>query len=55
MISLTGPRHAGMFCLCSHLLLPQKSIYCLTVLLIDKIYSLEDYIETLVMLQYNSN
>ena len=24
MISLTGPKHAGMFCLCSHLLLRRK-------------------------------
>ena len=37
MISLTGPRHAGMFHLCSHLdlLYTAESIfnnYCLTVL-----------------------
>ena len=54
MISLTGPRHAGMFCLCSHPLLPQKEYfqyYCLTN---RQTCSLEDYIEISIMLQCSS-
>ena len=59
MHSLTGPRDTGIFNACAIILVATKEgifQYGLTVLLTDKyLCSLEDYIETLVMLQYNSN
>ena len=48
MVSLTGPRHVGMFCLCSHPLLPQKVFFNFFTIIIM-------FIETSVMLQCNSN
>ena len=55
MISLTGPRHTGMFCLCSLPSSATAEVFFSNCFTDRQICSLEDYIKTSVMLQYNPN